>query len=110
MYFDSKTFYHVKTTYEVRVKDDNSVRGPLGSVRPSQGRVEIEDVLPDSIYVLVEKFDDFKKVGGVVLPYKYRIEYSIDGQGRAFVGKWEIKAAQWDFNKTYNEGIFRAQK
>ena len=110
MYFDSKTFYHVKTAYEVRVKDDNSVRGPLGSVAPSQGRVEIEDVLPESIYSLVEKFDSFKKVGAVVLPHTYRIEYTVDGQGHAFVGKWEIKAAQWAFNKTYDERIFKAQK
>ena len=110
MYFDSKTFYHVKTEYQVRIKDDNSVRGPEGSVRPSQGRVEIEDVLPESIYVLVEKFDDFKKVGTVVLPCRYRIEYSVDGQGGAFVGRWEIKAAQWSFNNTYDDRIFKAQK
>jgi hypothetical protein len=66
--------------------------------------------LPDSIYVLVEKFDDFKKVGALTLPHSYTLEYSVEGQGHTFIAKWIMKASQWAFNRTYDDRIFIAQK
>ena len=133
MYFDPKTFHHVRTKYEVRIKEgDQSVRqqptDPSTGTRPSDVTVtdmkgnaypgiptssasgDAFQVMPESIYVLVEKFDDFKDESGLVFPHSYTIDYSVEGQGHSFVAKWNTKFMQADFNKTYNDLIFKAQK
>jgi hypothetical protein len=119
LYFEPETYRHVRTEYRVRVRDDMSA-SPGGSgtrvgryQEPSgdpDGFATLSQGLPDSIYVLVERFDDFKKVGAMTLPHSYTLDYSVEGQGTSFIGKWTIKAVQWAFNRTYDEQIFKAQK
>lgn len=119
LYFDPETFHHVRTEYRVRVRDDMSA-GPggggsrtgtfqRGNTEPD-GLEALSQGLPDSIYVLIEKFDDFKKVGAMTLPHSYSIDYSVEGQGHTFIGKWFLRADQWAFNRTYDNKIFEAQK
>jgi hypothetical protein len=120
IYFDPETFHHVRTEYQVRIRDDMSAAPGGGQTMsgrfqapgqdPGVGFQTLHQGLPDSIYVLVEKFDDFKKVGGLVLPHSYAIYYSVEGQGGSFIAEWTMKAAQWAFNKTYDKRIFEAQK
>jgi hypothetical protein len=125
MYFDPDTFHHVRTEYRVRIQDDMSASQMQDDTSPSrrqdgtsaskvgqpgQGKFILRDGVADSFYLLVENFDDFKKVGEMVLPQNYTIEYSVEGQGRTFVAKWNLKASQWDFNKSYDERIFKAKK
>jgi hypothetical protein len=127
LFFDPDTFHHVRTEYRVRIQDDmsasqggSSATGQQpsrteviqsgGRAQSSTGNFVLREGVSDSIYELVEKFDDFKKVGEMVLPQSYTIEYSVEGQGSTFIAKWDLKAAQWDFNKTYDDRIFKAQK
>ena len=120
LYFDPDTHRHVRTEYRVRVRDDMSAAPGGGGTRtgkfqeasPSTGDFDttLFQGLPDSIYVLVEKFDDFKKIGAITLPHSYTIEYSVEGQGHSFIAKWNMKALQWAFNRAYDEKIFQAQK
>jgi len=130
LYFDLETYHHVRTEYRVRVRDDMSAApgGPgtrtgtftsasrdvtptaTNSLNSTSGGDMLMQGLPDSIYVLVEKFDDFKKVGAMTLPHYYTIDYSIEGQGHTFIAQWTMKADQWAFNRAYDEKIFIAQK
>lgn len=113
LYFDPENFHHVRTEYKVRVKDDLSTERSqsLGqSTGSDAGGFIANQELGESIYVLVEKFDDFRKSGVMVLPYSYAIDYSVEGQSHAFVGKWTMKAQQWTFNRSYDDKIFKAQK
>ena len=111
LFFDPDTFHHVRTEYRVRIQDDMSATDMPASGQPGTGgKFVLHDGVHDSIYELVEKFDDFKKVGEMVLPQSYTIEYSVEGQGNTFIAKWNLKAAQWDFDKTYDDRIFKAQK
>ena len=107
MYFEPETFHHVRTEYRVRHKDDMSAGH---GADPAGGRFILREGVADSIYVLVETFDDFKKAGEMTLPHTYTIDYSFEGQGPSFVGKWVLKANQWSFTNTYDERIFKAQK
>jgi hypothetical protein len=117
LYFDLETYRHVRTEYRIRVKDDmtaapggtNTRSGQFQQTEPS-GFSTLTGGLPESIYVLVEKFDDFKKVGAMTLPHSYTMDYSLEGQGHSFIAKWTMKAVQWAFNRTYDERIFVAQK
>jgi hypothetical protein len=119
LYFDLETYRHVRTEYRVLVHGDMSAAPGGGGTRigrfqePDQntsGFDTLKGGLPDSIYVLIEKFDDFKKVGAMTLPHSYTMDYSVEGQGHSFIGKWTMKAVQWAFNRTYDERIFVAQK
>jgi hypothetical protein len=119
LYFDPETYRHVRTEYRVRVRDDMSAapggdQTRIGKFQTQTGDTEgfrtLNQGLPESIYVLVEKFDDFKKVGAMTLPHSYTMDYSVEGQGHSFIGKWTMKAVQWAFNRTYDERIFVAQK
>jgi hypothetical protein len=119
MYFAPETFRHVRTEYQVRIRDDMSAApggGQTGAGKfqsagqGTDGFSILHQGLPDSIYMLVEKFNDFKKVGATVLPHSYTISYSVEGQGGSFIAEWAMKADQWGFNRTYDERIYKAQK
>ena len=115
MYFEMDTFHHVRTEYRLRVTDDVSVRDDApGAVSESASyetaRRSIKDDVPESIYLLVEKFSDYKKVSGMILPQGYSIEYSLEGTGHAFVAHWDLTAKQWGINRTWPAEFFKAQK
>jgi hypothetical protein len=67
----------------------------------------IHDVVPDSIYKLVEKFSDFKKVDDMVLPQTYVLEYSVEGQGSTFPANWTLIASQWMHTGKVDASFFR---
>jgi len=102
MYFEPDTFRHVRTDYVVRIQEDIAVS--TGYDVMSTG------IIPESIYTLIERFDQYKTVSGMTLPHKYSIEYSIEGQGNSFIGHWTINAQKWIFNRIFDEMIFEAQK
>ena len=103
MYFEPGTYRHVRTEYMVRIQNDVSARGDYSDILSFE-------LMPESIYTLIEEFDDFRKVSGMTLPHKYSLEYSIEGQGQSFIGRWTITAEKWVFNRTFDEKIFVAQK
>ncbi len=119
MYFEPETYRHVRTEYDVRITDDvsgigeGSYLGEMGSAaEDSTGWSSLmgKDIVPDSVYKLVEKFDNFKKVSGMVLPHKYALEYSRSGQESSYVANWTVTVRQFTFNKAYDDKIFKAQK
>jgi hypothetical protein len=119
MYFDLNTFQHVRTEYRVRVKDDATVgnvatfdqMGDSASVKATiGGNMMIGQARPDTYYTLIEKFDDYKKVSGMMLPHRYILEYSMEGAG-SFIANWTLNVIKWAFNApNLNPKIFQAQK
>jgi hypothetical protein len=64
-----------------------------------------------SYYTLVEKFEDYKRVGGVMLPHRYMLDYSLEGNGQPFIGHWTVVVDQWKFNAAnVDQKLFRALK
>jgi hypothetical protein len=120
LYFDPATYSHVRTEYKVQVRGDSSVGNKAGfdpldqnsvkAARP-RGDISVGDSQPDSYYTLIEKFEDFKKVNGMILPHRYLIEYSLEGSGQAFIGHWTLTIDKWAYNQaTFDPKIFQAQK
>ncbi|HSW38638.1 MAG TPA: hypothetical protein VLL97_04015 [Acidobacteriota bacterium] len=120
LYFDPETYRHVRTVYRIRVRGemglqaDAAVRvtglpdiGDLGGGGGTRAG-SIHDAIPDSIYVLTEKFENFNEVEGLTLPHTYIMEYSVEGQGSAFLANWTIIADQWIHNNTIDSSLFRA--
>ena len=110
LYFDAKTFQHVRTDYSVRIKNDASSQpslvsgGGQGSVsqdlatrsKPDARAANstIQGNQPDSIYLLTEKFSNFVGVGGLALPQDYMVEYSFQGQS-TFLAQWAVFIEHW---------------
>ncbi len=110
IYFDLETFRHVRTEYRLRVRSDMSLQADAfvtegGETRPAG----IHDAAEDSIYVLVEKFDYFKEVDGLMLPHSYHIEYSVQGRGNSFIANYSIEAKEIIHNGKVNSEFFKVQ-
>jgi len=124
LYFDPETYRHVRTEYKVRT--DNDVTGGVGGSPfvDDRNRTEfstdvngvrdmaIMQVRGESFYTLVEKFDDFKKVGAVTLPHSYMLEYMIDGTNQSgFIANWKIDVIEIGFNAPdIDQKLFKAEK
>ena len=123
LYFDPKTFRHVRTEYRVRHKNEMSAlpgitdsrqqsvnQSPSGRPNDRQPTGTIMQNQADSIYVLTEKFDNFGNVNGLVLPQDYYLDYSVEGQS-AIVVRWAIMLEHWINNSPkIDQSFFAAQK
>jgi hypothetical protein len=126
LFFDPQTFRHVRTEYQVRLKNDMSAlpsavagMGP-GPVNQGAARSRPDDraatstILQsqaESIYLLVEKFGNFVNFNGLALPQDYGIEYSLQGSAATFIAKWTILLEHWMNNAPkIDQNFFVAQK
>ncbi len=111
LFFDTASFRHQRTEYHVRIKEDISANKTLNFAQepvtvtadtPAPSRIgdlspkaTIQEAEPDTIYLLVEKFDDFIEVDKVVLPRSYGIEFSAEGHGASVVAQWSVIVKNW---------------
>ncbi len=125
LYFDSKTFHHVRTEYRLRVRGDMSFQSEMvvpkdgiagAGVESMRGASEdetrpagIHDAAADSIYRLVERFENFKEVDGITLPHSYHLEYSVQGRGSSFVANYTVTVKQIIQNGKVDASFFRVQ-
>jgi hypothetical protein len=110
MYFDLTTFQHVRTEYRVRHRDDASVGNSANFDSMGDRNMTIGQNRGETYYTLVEKFENYKKVGGLMLPHRYILEYSMEGAG-SFIANWTLNVIKWGFNaQNLDPKIFQAQK
>jgi hypothetical protein len=131
LFFDTKTFRHMRTEYLVRHKEnvaanssivntDTSLSEQAPSSAPATRmsdrtpRSSIREAEPDSIYKLVEKFDLYaagSKEDPLFLPHSYGIELSLEGHGQSFLAQWSMVINVWTNNgKNIDKSFFMAQK
>jgi hypothetical protein len=123
LYFEQGTFRHVRTEYSLSVRGEMGLQANAvviesgmpsstsdlssgGSVRAGS----IQDIVPDSHYILIEKFSDFKEVDGLTLPHRYDLEYSLEGQGSSFLANWTILASQFMHTGKVDESFYKADE
>lgn len=88
MYFDPETYRHLRTEYNLRRRASRSTS-------------------MDFVYTLVEQFDNFSEVDGMMLPHTYSMDFSIDGEGSAFLAQWTINPEKWVHNTQIEPGLFK---
>ncbi len=76
--FDPETFRHVQSEYRLTLPA-NMARTPAES---SSQR--------DTIYRMLETFDDFRTVDGLTLPYSWTLKYSREGMGNTQLSEYHI--------------------
>jgi hypothetical protein len=130
LFFDSKTFRHMRTEYRVRHKNNIAANSSIvtnnagmtaaPAAASARGTAEfapnqtIRESEPDSIYTLIEKFDLHAVVGGkasgLVLPSSYGIEFSLEGHGQSFLAQWSVLVDHWMNNGQVDQNFFIASK
>jgi hypothetical protein len=97
LYFDPESFRHVRTQYRL--------------VRPSSivGRPEDSASQWDTIYTLVEQFEDFKEVGGLTLPHTYKLNYTVEAQRATFMADWNVTIARIEHDQQIDPKNFSVQ-
>lgn len=109
IFFAADTFRHVRTEYKVQDRDDATVDHNYLEV--ARGIGDIGRAREDSIYKLVERFEDYREVKGMMLPHRYVLEYSQEGGAGAFIAHWIMNAGVWGFNAPdLDPNLFRAEK
>lgn len=73
------------------------------------GRPEDSSGQRDTVFTLVEQFDDFKEVDGLTLPHACRLHFTIEGQSATFMADWNITVAQIGHNQQIDPRYFRFQ-
>lgn len=95
LYFDAKTFQHLRTEYQHTLPSKTYQSGILGGNSESGAR-----------NLLVENFGDFKDAGGLILPHSYKIYLLMDAQTTTHDFEWNITIAQYHFNQNLDAGFF----
>lgn len=88
MYFDSKTFRHVRTEYNhvIAARQSSNINNSAGQS-------------PDR-YKVTEDFSDFQKVGGLIMPKKYKLYYSYSGSSSIRLAQNAYREMEWVFDVT----------
>jgi hypothetical protein len=93
MYFDLDTFRHVMTRYRYRRTIMNSTVS----------------------FVLLQKFENFKEVDGIMLPFKYTLQYSGEEYNQGNLGKdfafhYSLGISQLNHNQKIDPKIYRVNQ
>jgi hypothetical protein len=94
LFFDSATFQHVRSEYEFQVPARLG-NGPNDSAR-----------LQEDYYKLVEEFDDFRAVDGLMIPRKYRLQLQVQASNVSKIYDWNFIIDQVLHNQALDEQIF----
>jgi hypothetical protein len=97
LYFDPENFRHVRSRYRL-VKP--AAMAP--TLAQSAGQEE-------TIYTLVEQFDNFGAIDGLTLPQIYRLKLTIEGQSKTIMIDWDIAFSQIMQNQQIDPKHFTIQ-
>jgi len=97
LYFEPETFRHVRSQYRM-------LQPPPMASTPTES-----SGMRDTIYLLVEQFDDFKSFDGITLPQSYKISFTIEGMGRTFLADWLMKTGEVVHNQEIDPKYFVSQ-
>lgn len=98
LYFDAETFRHVRTEYERTVAAQMGA-APGTSISQRETRFKV-----------VENFANFATIGGLTLPQKYTIEYSLFSRNSPLEIEWVFDLSKFEFNQPVNIEEFREEK
>lgn len=86
LFFDAATFYHVRTDYERVIP---AAMGATPGQSASQREIR---------YKFVEEFSDFKPEGGLTLPHKYNLQFSVFQANNPLNLDWAINLEKFTFD------------
>lgn len=94
LFFDAKTYQHVRTEYEFRVPARLGA-GPNDSTR-----------FQEDFYKLAEDFADFRAVDALMIPHKYRLQLQLQTSSGSNLFDWTVTIDNVMHNQALDEQIF----
>ena len=111
MYFDPQTYRHILTEYRVQTQGDTTMGFDPNA---NDGDMAISRTSSETYYTLMERFDDFRKVGDLVLPHSYMLDFSVTHHGTGnmggFAANWGIEALKWELNTPVDQKLFNTER
>lgn len=98
LYFDAKTFEHVRTQY------DRVVAARLGA-----GGIDNQARQMETRYKMIENFSAYRKEGELNLPHSYTLQLEITRTNGSSSDKWETDFSQFLFNQELDEAGFNVE-
>ncbi len=98
LYFDAQNFQHVRTEYRRVIAARQGV-----TIDSSAGQT-------GGISLLVEEFSNYKKINGLNLPSKYRLQLSFNRSGGSQEYEWNMEFNQYAFNQSLGTDAFNIQR
>jgi hypothetical protein len=98
MFFDAETFHHVRTEYEQSIAAQMST----GPMRPGAQQ--------ETRFKIIETFSDFAESGGLTLPKKYNVEYSVFSGKLPLLIEWTFNFSRFAFNQPLELDNFKSGK
>ena len=95
LFFDAKTFYHVRTQYD-----------RVAAAKFSAGGVDNQASQRAMRYRLTEDFSDYGKEGDLNLPHSYKLKLEIENTNGTSAHTWTLKLEQFAFNQEIDDKGF----
>jgi hypothetical protein len=93
LYFEPETFRHVRTRYQFEIAATIATR-------------EAPNSNPEAYFTVTEDFDDFRSVDGLMLPHKYRLQYSSEGRSGTSIQDWTVTFDRITHNAKFGDQLF----
>jgi hypothetical protein len=94
LFFDPDTFRHVRTEYEFQI-------GARMGIGPNQSTK-----IQESRYLLSEDFEDFRTLDAVTIPYKCKLQLTVQASLRNILLDWSLSLDQIVHNQAVEENVF----
>jgi hypothetical protein len=98
LYFDTKTFQHVRTQYD-----------RVAGARFGAGGIDAQTGQRESRFKMTEDFSDFKEEGKLNLPHTYKLALEIQNRNGTTIHTWDTSLSQFAFNQTIEEASFNVE-
>jgi outer membrane lipoprotein-sorting protein len=98
LYFDAKTFEHVRTEYSRVVAPRLGAGGIDNQARQMETR-----------YKMIENFSAYRKEGELNLPHSYTLQLEITKTNGSSSDKWETEFSQFVFNQEIDDAGFNVE-
>lgn len=99
LYFDTKTFQHLRTEYRQTIHTGSHPIGTFGNAN----EMGIGNTL-------IEDFRDYKDINGLKLPHSYKVTLILDGRSGTAEYEWNIAIGQYHFNQKLDDSFFSFDK
>jgi hypothetical protein len=99
LYFDTKTFQHVRTEYE------RAVSAPIHG-----GGIDAQGQSRETRFKFIEDFADYRQEGKLNLPHTYTMQLEIQATSNSVKNKWAMNLNQFAFNQEIDENEFNVER
>ncbi len=98
LFFDAKTFRHIKTEYE-----------RVAGARLGVGGIDNQASQRALRYKMTETFSEYQKEGELILPHSYQLQLEIENTKGSSSHRWEMKLSQFVFNQEIDAHSFNVE-